>query len=97
MDPTRFEYASTSYGGVVDFLIVRGPPASISQPVLMNLPKRLTHLRLGFVLGKPHLAFANPDIVKNLSSNIYEAKKHGLGDAIPQATMAAASYCRQHK
>jgi len=27
---TRFEYAATgtSYGGVVDFLIVKGPPAS---------------------------------------------------------------------
>src|SRR5882762_2284190 len=30
---TRFEYAATgtSYGGVVDFLIVKGPPASISK------------------------------------------------------------------
>ena len=31
MAPTRFEYAATSYGGVVDFLIVKGPPASISK------------------------------------------------------------------
>ena len=26
---TRFEYAATSYGGIVDFLIVKDPPASI--------------------------------------------------------------------
>jgi len=31
MEPTRFEYAATSYGGVVDYLIVKGPPASISK------------------------------------------------------------------
>lgn len=31
MDSTRFEYAATSYEGVVDFLIVKGPPASISK------------------------------------------------------------------
>ena len=31
MAATRFEYAATSYGGVVDFLIVKGPPASIGQ------------------------------------------------------------------
>lgn len=31
MEPTRFEYAATSYGGVVDFLIVKGPPASIGK------------------------------------------------------------------
>lgn len=31
MEPTRFEYAATSYGGIVDFLIVKGPPASIGQ------------------------------------------------------------------
>jgi hypothetical protein len=31
MESTRFEYAATSYGGVVDFLIVKGPPASISK------------------------------------------------------------------
>jgi hypothetical protein len=30
MDATRFEYAATSYGGVVDYLTVRGPPAAIS-------------------------------------------------------------------
>src|ERR1700683_2903702 len=31
IESTRFEYATTSYGGVVDFLIVKGPPASISK------------------------------------------------------------------
>ena len=34
MEPTRFEYAATSYGGVVDYLIVKGPPASISKDEL---------------------------------------------------------------
>lgn len=79
MDATRFEYAATSYGGVVDYLIVKGPPAAIK-----------------FLLGGPQLAFTDPDNVKLLSSNIYEAKKDGFRDAIPQAAMAAASYCRQH-
>ena len=31
MDSTKFEYAATSYGDVVDFMIVKGPPASISK------------------------------------------------------------------
>jgi hypothetical protein len=31
MDSTRFEYAPTSYGGIIDSLIVKGPPASISM------------------------------------------------------------------
>ena len=31
MESTRSEYGATSYGGVVDFLIVKGPPASISK------------------------------------------------------------------
>jgi len=31
MESMRFEYAATSYGGFVDFLIVKGPPASISK------------------------------------------------------------------
>jgi hypothetical protein len=60
MAATRFEYAATSYGGVVDFLIVKGPPASIE-----------------FLLGGPQLAFTDPDMVKHLSSNIYEAKRDG--------------------
>jgi len=79
MEATRFEYAATSYGGVVDFLIVKGPPASIK-----------------FLLGGPQLAFTDPDMVKHFSSNIYEAKRDGFRDAIPQAAMAGASYCRQH-
>ena len=36
-------------------------------------------------------------MVKHFSSNIYEAKRDGFRDAIPQAAMAGASYCRQHK
>ena len=31
MEMTRFEYATTSYGGLVDFMIVKGPPSSISK------------------------------------------------------------------
>ena len=34
MEPTRFEYAATSYGGVVDYLIVKGPPTTISEDEL---------------------------------------------------------------
>ncbi|KAF8589241.1 hypothetical protein K439DRAFT_1628944 [Ramaria rubella] len=79
MAPTRFEYAPTSYGDIIDFLIVRGPPVSVE-----------------FLLESPKLAFTNPDILKHLSSNIYAATNDGFRAAIPHATMAAASYCRDH-
>lgn len=50
-----------------------------------------------FLLGSPRLAFSNPDMIKTISSNIYEAKKEGFPDAIPQAAMAGVVYCQQHK
>ena len=101
MESTRFEYAATSYGGVVDFLIVKGPPATISK--LLNSDFTNTYLLMSslaaeFLLVGPQLAFTNPHMVEHVSSNIYEAKRgDGLRDAVPQATMASASYCRQHK
>ena len=36
MESTRFEYAATSYGDVVNFMIVKGPPASISKYWYLN-------------------------------------------------------------
>lgn len=42
------------------------------------------------------LAFTKPNMVKHLSSNIYEAKRDGFEDAVPQAAMAGASYRQQH-
>lgn len=52
---------------------------------------------LEFLLASPQLAFSNPDMVENLSSNIYEAKKDGFSDAVPQAAMAGVVYCQRHK
>ena len=52
---------------------------------------------LEFLLALPQLAFSNPDMVENLSSNIYEAKKDGFSDAVPQAAMAGVVYCQRHK
>ena len=36
MESTRFKYAATSYGDVVNFLIVKGPPDSISKYDIKN-------------------------------------------------------------
>lgn len=100
MEATRFEYAATSYGGTVDFLIVKGPPSDIGQHKIQLsfcLPYESVIIIKEFVLEEPKLAFTNPEMVKHLSLNIYEAKRDGFRDAVPQAAMAAASYCRQHK
>lgn len=80
MPATKFEEANLSFGGVVDYLIIK-------------CPKGMTE----FILDEPTVAFANPDMVKAISSNIYEAKKDGVRAAVPQAAIAAASYCRSHK
>jgi len=79
INATKLDQTTTSYGGVIDYLIVNGPPDTIK-----------------FLLGSPQLAFSNPDMVKNISSNIYGAKKEGFSDAIPQAAMAGVVYCQQH-
>ena len=48
LEATRLEYAATSYGGTVDFLIVRGPSSDIgldkyiSHPVLLLIPLLFT-------------------------------------------------------
>ena len=100
MEVTRFEYAATSYGGTVDFLIVKGPPSDIGPDkryLSSCLPSDSFIVITEFVLEEPKLAFTNPEMVKHLSSNIYEAKRDGFRDAVPQAAMAAASYCRQHR
>jgi len=71
-----------------------------SSDILLISSTFLAHsiiIRAGFLLGGPQLAFTDPDMVKHFSSNIYEAKRDGFRDAIPQAAMAGASYCRQHK
>jgi len=80
MEATRFEYSATSYGGIVDYLLVKGPAPEIK-----------------FLLDEPKLAFANPGMIEHISSNIYEAKREGFKEAVPQAAMAAASYCRQNR
>jgi hypothetical protein len=53
---------------------------------------------LGFLLDNPVGALANPDAISgSLTPTIIEAKKDKLFLAIPQATIAVASYCKQHK
>jgi hypothetical protein len=52
---------------------------------------------LEFLLGGPQLAFTDPYMVELISSNIYETKKEGFRDGVPQAAMAGVSFCRQHK
>jgi hypothetical protein len=41
---------------------------------------------------------ANTDEIKGtLTSNIFEAKRDNVRAALPQAVIAAASHCKQHK
>jgi len=99
MPATKFEYANMSFGGVVDYLIIKCPKAITSKDTLLLcawlLLIKLSHE--AFILAEPMVAFANPDMVKAMSSNMYEAKNDGVRAAVPQAAIAAASYCRQHK
>lgn len=100
MEMTRFEYAATSYGGTVDFLIVKGPPSDIGPDKIYLsscLPSNSVVIITEFILKGPKFAFTNPEMVKHISSNIYGAKRDGFRDAVPQAVMAAVSYCRQHR
>jgi hypothetical protein len=70
-----------SFSGVVDFLLATVPP-KYSR----------------FLLDNPVGALANPDAISgSLTPTIIEAKKDKLFLAIPQATIAVASYCKQHK
>lgn len=43
-------------------------------------------------------ALGNPDTIKGpVMSNIFEVKRDNVRVTIPQAVIAAASHCRQHK
>jgi len=51
-----------------------------------------------FLLADPTGMLANPDEIKGaVTSNIFEAKRDNVRAALPQAIIAAASYCKQHK
>ena len=51
-----------------------------------------------FLLADPTGILANPDEVKGtITSNIFEAKRDNVRAALPQAVIAAASHCKQHK
>ncbi|KAG2034767.1 hypothetical protein BDR03DRAFT_1001453 [Suillus americanus] len=67
-----------SFSGVVDFLVTK-------------LPARYTE----YLLGDPATALANPGYIKGpMTSNIFEAKRDNVRAAMPQAAIAAASYCQ---
>ncbi|KIJ13642.1 hypothetical protein PAXINDRAFT_156455 [Paxillus involutus ATCC 200175] len=67
-----------SFSGVVDFLVTK-------------LPARYTE----YLLGDPTTALANPEFIKGpMTSNIFEAKRDNVRAALPQAAIAAASYCK---
>jgi len=79
---TTFETDSgeQTFSGVVDFLLARIPP-KYSR----------------FLLDNPVGALANPDDATwSLTPTIIEAKRDKLTLAVPQATVAVASYCKQH-
>ncbi|KAG6369223.1 hypothetical protein JVT61DRAFT_15624 [Boletus reticuloceps] len=67
-----------SFSGVVDFLVTK-------------LPVRYTE----YLLGDPTTALANPAFIDGpMTSNIFEAKRDNVRVALPQAAIAAASYCQ---
>jgi hypothetical protein len=50
---------------------------------------------LEYLLGDPTTALANPGYIKGpITSNIFEAKRDNVRAAMPQAAIAAASYCQ---
>ena len=50
-----------------------------------------------FILENPITALANQDAgTWSITPTIIEAKKDRLTLAVPQATVAVASYCKQH-
>jgi len=72
---------SFSFGGVVDLLLTK-------------LPSRYTR----FLLEDPTSALGNPGAIDGpMTSNFFEAKRDNVRAAIPQAVMAVASHCIQHK
>ena len=98
MEASKFEYAATCSGDIVDFQIVRGPPDAISQDKIsfVSFGRQINYdiVFTEFILCDPKLAFANPEMDKYLSSNVYQAKGERFKDSLPQAAMAAASYVR---
>ncbi|KAG1784537.1 uncharacterized protein HD556DRAFT_1427447 [Suillus plorans] len=67
-----------SFSGVVDFLVTK-------------LPTRYTN----FLLSDPTTALGNPGYIEGpMTSNIFEAKRDNARFALPQAAIAAASYCQ---
>ncbi|KAF8422289.1 hypothetical protein L210DRAFT_836449, partial [Boletus edulis BED1] len=78
---TIFKQDSGRYScsGVVDFLVTK-------------LPARYTE----YLLGDPTTALANPEFIDHgpMTSNIFEAKRDNVRAALPQAAIAAASYCQ---
>ncbi|KIK37568.1 hypothetical protein CY34DRAFT_810215 [Suillus luteus UH-Slu-Lm8-n1] len=67
-----------SFSGVVDFLVTK-------------LPARYTE----YLLGDPTTALANPSYIQGpTTSNIFEAKHDNVRAALPQAAIAASSYCQ---
>ncbi|KAG2093296.1 uncharacterized protein F5147DRAFT_657437 [Suillus discolor] len=75
-----------SFGGVVDFLIN-----------LMTLTKNFVTKDLLLDTPVAALASHNTHVAEHVTCNIFEAKQDNVKAAFPQAVVAAASYCKEHK
>ncbi|KAG2091028.1 uncharacterized protein F5147DRAFT_823441 [Suillus discolor] len=72
------ESVKRSFSGVVDFLVTK-------------LPAQYT----GFLLTNPTKTLVDlGNTQEPISSNIFEAKRDRVREGLPQATIAAASYCQ---
>jgi hypothetical protein len=89
---------SRSFGGVVDFLLTKLPERYTRRKLIRHLTQLSDPDRSGYLLGDPTTALGNPDTIKGpVTSNIFEAKRDNVRADIPQAVMAAASHCKQHR
>lgn len=87
-----------SFGGIVDFLLARVPPKFSRKYGIRICSLEGSYASLGFLLDNPVGALANPASISwPLTPTILEAKKDNVSLAIPQATVAVASYCKQHE
>lgn len=87
-----------SFSGVVDYLLARVPPKYSRKRIICIILGKFLHGSSGFILENPITGLANQDAgTWSIAPIIIEAKKNRLTLAVPQATVAVASYCKQHK
>jgi hypothetical protein len=102
MPKTSIGSPDHSFGGVVDFLLTKLPTRYTGEPLKDSnsilLYDDVDVPNADFLLGDPSTALANPDHISGpMTSNIFEAKRDNVRNALPQAIIAAAVYCKNNR